>query len=129
MKLNKVPTPTYEPMARCDCGAHYRGRCDSDFPAYGVDMRDEATKTRVNAQMMRARALIKGDKRGRRLWEAKLLSIGYTAFDRVSVADSDFSVSVCEECGKPFEAQRTTAKYCSDRCRGRAHKTSDSQAQ
>lgn len=29
---------------------------------------------------------------------------------------------VCGGCGKPFEAQRKTAKYCSDRCRMRAHR-------
>lgn len=31
-------------------------------------------------------------------------------------------IKVCEECGRAFEAQRSTAKFCSQRCRLRAHR-------
>lgn len=32
----------------------------------------------------------------------------------------------CATCGKPFEAKRSTAKYCSDRCRVQAQRRSGS---
>lgn len=34
-------------------------------------------------------------------------------------------MATCEHCGKSFEAKRVTAKYCSDRCRVRAHRWKD----
>lgn len=30
-------------------------------------------------------------------------------------------ITVCAFCGKHFQARRSTAKYCSDKCRKRAH--------
>ena len=32
------------------------------------------------------------------------------------------ATKICEICGKAFEARRSTARYCSGRCRQRAHK-------
>ena len=32
------------------------------------------------------------------------------------------TVAKCESCGREFDAKRSTAKYCSDRCRQRAHR-------
>lgn len=30
-------------------------------------------------------------------------------------------LKICACCGKPFEAKRSTARFCSDRCRNRNH--------
>jgi len=34
---------------------------------------------------------------------------------------------VCEVCGSQFESKRSTARYCSDRCRQRAHRRGPAQ--
>lgn len=37
-------------------------------------------------------------------------------------------ITLCQNCGNEFEAQRTTAKYCSDKCRvqaSRKHQQTD----
>ena len=34
------------------------------------------------------------------------------------------TAKVCATCGQVFEAKRSTAKYCSDRCRKKAYKAS-----
>ena len=31
-------------------------------------------------------------------------------------------IRLCDECGSPYEAQRSTSRFCSDRCRKRNHK-------
>ena len=34
-------------------------------------------------------------------------------------------IKFCRQCGQPFEAKRSTALYCSSRCRLRAHRKSE----
>ena len=31
-------------------------------------------------------------------------------------------IKVCDECGRPFEAKRSTARFCSSKCRLRNHR-------
>ena len=33
-------------------------------------------------------------------------------------------IKPCEECGRPFEAKRKTARFCSSNCRLKAHRAS-----
>lgn len=35
------------------------------------------------------------------------------------------AIVVCEECGKQFEARRSTARFCSSRCRVRHHRAKE----
>ncbi|HEY1178597.1 MAG TPA: hypothetical protein VGF17_20780, partial [Phytomonospora sp.] len=45
------------------------------------------------------------------------------------IEESSVSVqATCEGCGEPFEAVRSSAKWCSDRCRKAAARAADSQA-
>ena len=31
-------------------------------------------------------------------------------------------IKICDECGEPFEAKRSTARFCSSKCRKRSHR-------
>ena len=86
-------------LGRCDCGVHYKGRCDTDFPlrTHGLPYTPRQIELMTAAR-------------------AKLGIVSVTPAE-VSVTDT-LSVTVpCHQCGVMFEPKRATAKYCSPACR------------
>lgn len=94
--MKRVEPIEYVERGRCDCGVHFLGRCDSDFPIRTGDLpyTDRQLELRLAAR-------------------EQLGSLSVTE----QMLYRDKTHRWCDECGVLYEPERSTSKYCSDACR------------
>ena len=122
--MKPVKTEDVKPRPRCDCGVHWKGRCDQDFPGGRGLNGWSADDYREYA------ARLKGLPEVSVTDPANGVSVTSLSVTKPLSVTSPETVSVtppggpfCESCGQAFEAARSTAKFCSDACRKKASRT------
>lgn len=107
--MRAVPIEGAPLLEQCGCGVHVKGRCDSDFPrtTHGLPYTDN--QVRAMAEGRAHFGLGMPDIALARRAAAMGLSV---TFQGHSVTGQE-----CEQCGEFFTPERSTAKYCSTKCR------------
>jgi hypothetical protein len=103
-----------------DCGTHTR----IPYAGRHCFLCRELRRREDNRQNQRLRrALVRDCRRHQAgLCVLETITVGAFTVDRLAVVDLAVVDVPCQRCGIPFRPRRTTARYCSDKCRVAAHR-------